>query len=117
MEKAKRYWPLIVLALFFALGGAYASGFRLGPGLTLERLSTLSITALPEHAQVFIDGNDRTQSRSPFSARLLPGRHSVIASATGFWPWQNIVTVTSSKTNVEALLIPTSPAITIETGA
>src|SRR3989344_4552634 len=44
MFNVKRWWPAIVLAVFLLLvGGGYIAGYRVAPGLMIERLVSLTI--------------------------------------------------------------------------
>ncbi|HQU08073.1 MAG: hypothetical protein B7X04_03610 [Parcubacteria group bacterium 21-54-25] len=96
------------VALVVLLGVGYMMGYRLGPGITLVKTHTLTITDLPVNATVFTDYTSRgTTATSTMTANLIPGTHTLLASATGYWPWSTIVTVPDNKNVVaNAFLVP-----------
>ena len=119
-SRAKRHWLLFLVLLFvIALLLGYGAGFRPGPGLTIVRVGTLTVTDLPAGTTVFTDMASRGVSNGgPFNVPLVPGTHTVIVSAPGDEPFERTVTITSNEaTEVSAILVPQKPLPTILDGA
>lgn len=118
-ESIRRWWPALVLVLFFLiLGGGYAAGYRLGPGLALERLSTLTITDLPQGTTLYLDEKaQKVPAQGALMLRVLPRDHSILALADGYWPWVAIISVPQGGLMARSLLIPRSPTVTILAGS
>lgn len=105
----RRYALLILavlLVLFLSIG--YALGYRTGPGLTLVRTGTLTLTDLPVGATVYADQTRRGVAvGSSFSMALVPGNHMVIIDANGDFPWNEVVTISPHQsTSIDPILIP-----------
>jgi thermopsin len=60
---------------------------------------TLSGTVTPSTATVSIDGSPATVAAGAFTMTVSVGTHSVLALATGYYPYYNNVTVTSGGTS------------------
>jgi hypothetical protein len=120
LHTIKRHWVLFALCvIIIAIGVAYITGFRPGPGLTVVRVGNLELTNVPQGAQVYIDyGLRGVSGGSTYDAALTPGNHTVIVSVANAYPWEDIVQITSNTTTKsEPLLIPKAVANTVITGA
>ena len=113
---AKKYILLIIAIVFvLILAIPYAFGFRLGPGVKLERVGTLTITGLPKSASVFVDQalRDTTSSPGDMKDELVGGSHAVIVSVNGDYPWSTLALITSGKsTTINPILVSTQPNVT-----
>jgi hypothetical protein len=118
---AKKYLLLIIAVVFILLLAIpYALGFRLGPGLKLERVGTVVITGLPKTASVYVDQTLFTTTSKPVELKdeLLGGNHSIIVSVPGDYPWNTVVSVFSHKTTtINPILVGMTPIATPMTGA
>ena len=101
------------------LGGGYLMGYRVGPGITLVKTHLLTITNLPRGASVFTDYAPRgTSEASTMHITLVPGQHTVLISAKGYWPWDHVVTVpNNTNATVHALMVPKVTSGTLLSGA
>jgi len=98
----------ILLLVLFA---GYSAGYRLGAGLVLTREQNVIITNIPNDAKIFSHYALHTGIRNnTISISLIPGNHTILASAKGYWPWKYMVTVPENKSvTVRAFLIPQVP--------
>ena len=112
----KKYLLLIIAIVFvLLLAIPYGLGFRLGPGVKLERVGTLTITGLPKGASVFVDQAlyGVTPEAENMKIELVGGNHSVIVSVTGDYPWSTLAAITSGKSStVNPILVTTEPSVT-----
>ncbi len=117
---SRKYFVLLVfviIVLLFAI--PYMLGFRLGPGLHIERVGTLTFSTLPANTSIYIDSTlyKTVTSTSTVSAELVGGSHSIIVSVPGDYPWASLTLVTSGKsTTVSPLLVHMRPDVTPLTG-
>ena len=120
MKIIKKYLLLIIaVVIVLILGITYALGFRVGPGLKIERVGTLIITGLPVNATVYVDNVLRSTITKPGNTKneLVAGSHTIIVSAPGDYPWSTIVSVTSRKTTtVNPIFVGMQPVATVLTG-
>jgi hypothetical protein len=116
----KKYLLLIIAIVFLLLLAIpYALGYRIGPGVKLERVGTLDLTGLPKGASVYVDQTlEKTTTKSgDLKDELVGGSHSIIVSVPGDYPWNTIVTITSRKTTtVNPIFVGESPIATLLTG-
>ncbi len=93
------------------LTGMYMSGYRIGPGLVLTKEQQIIITNLPNNAQVFLDYAPRGIAHNhTLTLSLVPGNHTILASAKTYWPWKHFIVVPENKSiTVRAFLIPQVP--------
>ncbi len=98
----------IFLLILFA---GYSTGYRLGAGLVLTREQNVIITDIPNNAKIFSDYALHTDVRNnTISISLIPGNHTLLVSAKGYWPWKYMVTIPNNKSiTVRAFLIPQVP--------
>jgi hypothetical protein len=98
----KKYWVLFVILAFILLiiaGGA--AGYRVGPGLKIEKNGTLSIYNLPEGTAVYTDERNRDYAvKGQVKIPLLPGAHTVIVDEPGYQPWNELFTITAEEDTV-----------------
>lgn len=119
MKYMLRYiYPGVIIAsvvFLILLGVGYFSGYRIGPGITLVKTHTLTITNLPNGATVFTDYATRgTTSTSTMKVSLVPGTHTVLISANDYWPFSTIVTVPeNANATVRVFMVPKTVAGTI----
>jgi hypothetical protein len=118
---AKKYALVIgfvVLILLIAI--PYMLGYRIGPGVKIERVGTLDLANIPAGSSIIIDQNFTRTTKAPGDAsyELLTGSHSIIVSAPGDFPWNALVPITSGKnTVVTPILISEHPNITLLSGS
>jgi hypothetical protein len=112
----RKYLLLIIaIVIVLILGTIYALGFRLGPGVTLERVGTLTLTNIPTGTSIFIDQTLRTTTTATSSVKeeLVSGSHSVIVSAPGDYPWNTLITMSSGKSaEASPIFIGMNPNVT-----
>lgn len=109
---ARHHVVLLLLVLFIVLiGGVYIAGYRPGPGLTLERVGTVTVDGIPAGTSVYADLTSRgTSTGGSVSMTLLPGTHTVIVDAPDYQPWEKILSVTSSETtHISPVLVKKVP--------
>ena len=106
----KKWWLLVaILAVIAAVFVFNLAGYRVGPGLSIVRVGTLVITDLPEGASIYVDeAYNRRTSGGMARVTLLPGSHTVIVSVDGYYPWSELVEITSDTESTERpIIIPT----------
>jgi len=92
---------IIFGAIILILVATFMLGFRPASGLSIVRVGTLSIEGLPQGAVIYIDEVRRIVSAGkPISASLIPGNHTIIVDAAGYYPWTDIVEISSKITTV-----------------
>ena len=112
-------WVVLIIIVVIIAGG-YLAGYRFGPNMTLARVGSISLTNLPTGTSVYVDQVLRANitATSTKNIELVSGSHSIIVSATGDYPWNNLISVTSGvRTVVKPILIPEQPIATPLTGA
>ncbi len=105
-------YTIIISGLFLLiLFVGYTSGYRLGPGLVLTKEQQVILTGIPNDASVFSDyALDKNIRNNTIIISLVPGNHTLLVSAKGYWPWKYMVTVPENKSvTVRAFLIPRIP--------
>jgi hypothetical protein len=106
----KSHWIVVLLIalIMVLLGGIYTLGYRVGPGLSILRTHTLTINHIASGTVVYADLTPRGTSKgTSISIELTAGNHTILVSADGYQPWENLVTVPEGAgTSVDALLIP-----------
>lgn len=113
-------YTLAVSGIFLIiLLAGYFAGYRLGSGLMLTKEQNIIITDIPNSAQIFTDYSLHTGAKNnEISIPLLPGNHTIIVSAKGYWPWKYLVTVPENKSiTMRAFLIPQVPKGKILSGS
>ena len=113
----KRFWVFLaiigtltlasVAIVFFARG--YKIDLRNGG---VEKTGMILVKSRPDGAKVFLDGKFVTATNNPISG-LKPGKYDLKIVKDGFFEWSKKVEVKEELvTEVDALLIPLSPALT-----
>jgi hypothetical protein len=111
----KFQYLIIAIVIIFALAFAYELGYRIGPGLTLARVGTISLTNLPKGASIYTDQTLRgvTANAGTQNEDLVAGSHTVIVSETGDYPWSALVSINSGKTTTaDPIFVPMQPNVT-----
>ncbi|MBY0110384.1 PEGA domain-containing protein [Patescibacteria group bacterium] len=106
----KKWWLLLaIIVVIGALVLFNMVGYRVGPGLSIVRVGTLVITDLPENASIYVDeAYNRRVTGGIARVSLLPGSHTVIVSVDGYYPWSELVEITSdAETTERPIIIPT----------
>lgn len=119
-SRLKRHWLLFLVLLFVVvLLSGYGAGFRPGPGLTVVRVGTLTITGLVPGTAVYTDLASRgIANASSFTVALVPGTHTVIVSAPNDEPFEQTVFITSNQTTtLSPILVPQKPTPLVLGGA
>jgi|CXWL01.1.fsa_nt_gi hypothetical protein len=111
IQKTVKKHLLVLLVGFLVIGiiGGYSFGYRVGPGLTFVKVGILTLTGLPQGSNVYLDETSRTISNGgAVRLSLVPGNHSVIVDASGYYPWNDVFVIDTHVNNVLApILIPT----------
>ena len=113
----KRFWVLLLIigALAAASVGIvfFARGYKLDiAGGGVEKTGMILAKSRPDGAKVFLDGKLATATNNPISG-LKPGKYDLKIVKEGFFEWTKKVEVKEELvTEVDALLIPLSPALT-----
>lgn len=113
----KRFWSLVaivglmaaasVLIVLFARG--YKFDFRNG---SLEKTGMILVKSRPDGAKVFLDGKLATATNNPIQG-LERGKYDLKIVKDGYFDWEKKVEVEEELvTEVDALLVPLSPALT-----
>ncbi len=112
----KRYLFLILAIVFVAvLATAYGFGYRVGPGITLARVGSITLTNLPKGTSVISDQTLREVTGSTGNATedLVAGSHTIIVGAPDYYPWSNLVLISSGKaTTMSPILVRMKPDAT-----
>ncbi len=113
MKSLVRWWPLLVVFLIaLVVAGSYLVGFRVAGG-GIDRLHALTITDLPEGAEVYLDATpEGVANKGTLVVQALPGPHAVLANVDRYWPWVSVITMPAMTMSLRALLIPRSVSIT-----
>jgi hypothetical protein len=117
----KKYAVVVVIILLILVAGtAFAEGFRVGPGVTISRVGTLTLNGLPKGATTIIDSESRGAATATSSAKsydLTPGNHMLIVSAANYFPWSSLVSISSGKTSpIAPIFVPMNIVATSATG-
>ncbi len=113
----KRFWGLlgIIGALAVISVGIvfFARGYKFNPANGgLEKTGMILAKSRPDGAKVFLDGKLVTATNNPIQG-LEPGKYDLKIVKDGFFEWSKKVEVKEELvTEVDALLIPLSPALT-----
>ncbi|MBA3789005.1 hypothetical protein H0X32_01250 [Patescibacteria group bacterium] len=114
----RKYLFLIVLiVVILGVTAAYLEGYRVGPGIRLSRVGTLTLN-LPAGATVYADQilRNSTTKAGAIDIELISGSHSIIVSIPGDYPWSDLVAVTSGKNiQLSPILVPNKPDATVLT--
>jgi hypothetical protein len=108
----------VVILLLIAV--PYWFGYRIGPGLQIERVGTLVVTNLPKGASVFVDQSLHgiTPKAENMRDELVAGSHSIIVSVPGDYPWSTLALIASTKTTtINPILVSLKPSVTPLTGS
>ncbi len=112
----KRYLFLILAVVFIViLAAAYGFGYRVGPGITLARVGTITLTNLPKGTSIIADQTLRevTSSAGNATEDLVAGNHTIIVGAPDYYPWSNVVSISSGKaTTRNPILVHMKPDAT-----
>ena len=122
MEKLSKYLVkyaknhkilLAAIVILVILIGGYAAGYRFGPGVSINRLGSLSLTNIPNGASVYSDQvlmRTTTATTTALHIDLVRGSHTIIVSAPGDYPWSSVIIVQSGKqTTVDPILLSETP--------
>jgi hypothetical protein len=120
LELSKKYARknlllIIAILIVLALAATYELGFRLGPGVTLERVSSLTLTNVPTGASIYVDQTFRTTTTATSSVKeeLLSGSHAIIVSVPGDYPWNTMISMISGKNvSISPIFISMEPNVT-----
>ncbi len=91
----------IVIVVIFV--GGYLLGYRFGPGVSIGRIGTLTLTNVPADTSVYVDQvlkDTITATTTSAKIELSRGNHTVIVSTPGDYPWSNLITIQSRKNTV-----------------
>ena len=116
----KHFFATLALIVVIIIAVPYLLGYRIGPGIKLERVGTLDLVNVPAQASIIIDQNFTRTTKKPGDAtyELLNGSHSVIVSVPGDFPWNALVPITSAKTvQISPIFISEHPNVTLLSGA
>lgn len=104
----KHWFPVAFIIIVALLVLAYAAGVRVGPGLSLTFAETLTVTDLPENAQVVIDQNRvETATGGQVMIRVAPGAHTVFVEAEGYKAWDELFVMEKGESvTLRPILIP-----------
>lgn len=108
-QKTRQILFYIFVLIFLTLTPAisfYASGYKLGSGLNLQKTGILILDSEPSSAFIYIDGkiqqnfiNKVMKSEEGFITtpqkikNLLPGEYNIKIDKDGYWPWEKKLTV------------------------
>jgi len=113
----KRFWVLLAIIGILALASVaivfFARGYKIDlQSGDLEKTGMILAKSRPDGAKVFLDGKFVTATNNPISG-LKPGKYDLKIVKDGFFEWSKKVEVKEELvTEVDALLIPLSPALT-----
>jgi hypothetical protein len=121
MNDRNKYFLLVVfIIIVLVIAVPYLLGYRLGPGLHVERVGTLALANLPKGTSVYVDSSlyTTTTATGTVTDELVGGSHSIIVSASDDYPWSSVTLVTSgTNTTIYPLLVSMRPNVTPLTGA
>jgi len=113
----RRFWVLILIITLLAAASVgivfFARGYKfdLSNG-NLEKTGMILVKSRPDGAKVFLDGELVTATNNPIQG-LKPGKYNLKIVKEGFFEWEKKVEVKEELvTEIDALLIPLSPALT-----
>ena len=108
-QKTRQILFYIFVVIFLTLTPAisfYASGYKLGSGLNLQKTGILIVDSEPSSAFIYIDGkiqqdffNKIMKSEEGFITtpqkikNLLPGEYNIKIDKDGYWPWEKKLTI------------------------
>jgi len=113
----KRFWVLFLIIGVLAAASVgivfFARGYKLDlQNGGLEKTGMILAKSRPDGAKVLLDGKLVTATNNPLQG-LKPGKYGLKIVKEGFFDWEKTVEVKEELvTEVDALLIPTSPALT-----
>jgi hypothetical protein len=115
----KRRILAVVLIVFLLIAGAYGYGYRVGPGVQLNRVGSLTLTNLPKGTLVYADQvlNTTTTKDGDVRIELVKGSHDIIIAAPNDYPWNNRLSLASGVNTVaNPILVATKPNALALTG-
>lgn len=108
-QKTRTILFYIFVLLFFILTPTvsfYASGYKLGSGMNLEKTGILIVDTEPESASIYINGKiqqdfvskmlkaDKGYLTTPQKIKnLLPGEYTIKMEKDGYWPWEKRLSI------------------------
>ena len=113
----KRFWSLVTIASLMAAASVvivlFARGYKFDlKNGSLEKTGMILAKSRPDGAKVFLDGKLITATNNPVQG-LKSGKYDLKIVKDGYFEWEKKVTVEEELvTEVDALLIPLSPALT-----
>jgi len=113
----KGFWSLVVIVGLMAAASVvivlFARGYKFDlKNGSLEKTGMILAKSRPDGAKVFLDGKLVTATNNPLQG-LKPGKYDLKIVKDGFFEWSKKVEVKEELvTEVDALLIPLSPALT-----
>ncbi len=111
---------IIALILVAILASAYELGYRVGPGVTLSRVGTLTLLNLSKGASVYTDTALRgtAEKAGNMTFDLVAGNHVVIVANPSDFPWSAIVDISSGENQtVDPILVSTSTKVQLLSGS
>lgn len=101
---------LIPVLIILFLIGAHAVGYRLGPGLSIVEIGTVTLTNLPEGTTIYVNEVlEKSPRGNEARLKLLPGTHSILLGFDSLYPWTELVTVPSgAEVSITPILIEQS---------
>jgi hypothetical protein len=87
---------LILFVTILLLIGAFLLGYRVGPGLSIVQIGTVTLTELPAGTTIYVNEVlAETPRESEAVLKLIPGTHSVLLGWDEYYPWTELVEVPS----------------------
>ncbi len=115
MDRSTRRKLFWLCALLFLLISPpvlfYATGWRITPGFTIERVGGLFIAVPQSGSKVYLNNELKAQTNffqsGVFIQDLTPHHYSVLVAKDGYWPWTKTLPVKGSEVvEAKALMIP-----------
>lgn len=106
----KHWFPVALVLIISILGIAYAAGVRVGPGLTLTLAETLTVTGVPNGAEIVLDQNRvHVVKGNQAMLRVAPGTHTVFVEIEGYEPWDELFVMEKDKSvTLRPILVPST---------
>jgi hypothetical protein len=112
----KRFFYIAAVAFFLTAASAavilFAQGYKVDIGKkTLEKTGTILVKSTPDGAKIYLDGEFVAVTNNQLP-RLKGGEYKIKISKEGYFEWEKTVPVKEEfVTEINALLIPRSPAL------
>jgi hypothetical protein len=104
---ARRPVLLIIVVLILSILFGFLLGYRLGPGLSIVKIGSVTLTDLPPGTTIYVNEVlSETPKTSEATIALLPGTHSFLLGFDSYYPWAELITVPSGgKLSVRPIFI------------